>query len=225
LASDLVHTALVGGDPLFQEGLRRILRDTRYATDLIATSLDDALRYGGRLDLFIILAFPDSDPDVLDAVGAARANWPDARIVAIAEDGPRQLIAALNAGVHGYLGRGISAESFPRFLSLIMLGQRIFSMRSLNLPMDLPDLMPNGNRSQETLAERIDEGALTQRERELLNFLVEGRSNKVIARNLDIAEATVKAQMGRLIAKIGAANRTQAAVMAWTSQQNLISPQ
>jgi two-component system nitrate/nitrite response regulator NarL len=64
-------------------------------------------------------------------------------------------------------------------------------------------------------AGRIASSAVTERERELLTFLVEGQSNKVIARKLGIAEATVKAQMVKLFVKVGAANRTQAAVLAW----------
>ncbi len=68
-------------------------------------------------------------------------------------------------------------------------------------------------------AGRIDSSALTARERQLLAFLVEGQSNKVITRKLGVAEATVKAQMVRLFTKIGAANRTQAAVLAWASHR------
>ena len=140
-------------------------------------------------------------------------------MVAIAENRADQLIAALKAGVHGYLARYISAEALLRFLALIVLGQRVFSTRSLDLPSHLEKGLLPEHPVYGSQAGRIDSSALTARERELLAFLVEGQSNKVIARKLGLAEATVKAQMVRLFNKIGAANRTQAAVLAWASHR------
>jgi two-component system, NarL family, nitrate/nitrite response regulator NarL len=219
LTDDVIHTAIIGGDPLFREGLRRILEDTRYSTTVIATSLEDAARYGDSLDLVLLLEFADGDPQFLDGLAALRTRWPGARVVAIVENRSGQLIAALKAGVHGYLARYISAEALLRFLALIVLGQRVFSTKSLNLPDELDRSVPAEATRQELLAARIDAGTLTPRERAMLTFLVEGRSNKVIARQLGIAEATVKAQMARLFGKIGASNRTHAAVLAWMSHR------
>jgi two-component system nitrate/nitrite response regulator NarL len=56
--------------------------------------------------------------------------------------------------------------------------------------------------------------ALSDRERQILSCLIHGQSNKVIARELDIAEATVKVHVKGLLRKLRAANRTQAAVWA-----------
>jgi two-component system, NarL family, nitrate/nitrite response regulator NarL len=219
LTDSIVHTAIIGGDPLFREGLRRILEDTRYSTDVIATSLDDAMRYGNSVQLALLLEFADSDPHFLDGLAVLREKWPNARVVAIVDNRSGQLVAALKAGVHGYLARYISAEALLRFLALIVLGQRVFSTKSLNLSIGLDCTLPAEAARQELLAARIDSLALTQRERAMLDFLVEGRSNKVIARQLGIAEATVKAQMARLFGKIGASNRTHAAVLAWMSHR------
>jgi len=219
LTDDIVHTAIIGGDPLFREGLRRILEDTRYSTDVIATSIGDAMRYGDSVHLVLLLEFADGDPRFLDSLAALRAEWPNTRVVVIVENRSGQLVAALKAGVHGYLARYISAEALLRFLALIVLGQRVFSTKSLNLPNGLDCTAPAETARQELLAARIDSTALTPRERAMLTFLVEGRSNKVIARQLGIAEATVKAQMARLFGKIGASNRTHAAVLAWMSHR------
>jgi two-component system nitrate/nitrite response regulator NarL len=219
LTDDVVHTAIIGGDPLFREGLRRILEDTRYSTDVIATSVGDAMRYGESVDLVLLLEFADGDPQFLDGLAALRAQWPNARVVAIVENRPGQLVAALKAGVHGYLARYISAEALLRFLALIVLGQRVFSTKSLNLPNELYCTAPPETARPDLLAARFDSTPLTPRECAMLKFLVEGRSNKVIARQLGIAEATVKAQMARLFGKIGASNRTHAAVLAWMSHR------
>ena len=219
MTDDIIQTAIIDGDPLFREGLRRILEDTRYRVDVIMPSIGALMAHRGHLDLLLLLGFSNGSPEFLDALAELRDRWPKARVVAIAENRADQLIAALKAGVHGYLARYISAEALLRFLCLIVLGQRVFSTRSLDLPRQL-DQGPGREYVMHGLqAGRIASSAVTERERELLAFLVEGQSNKVIARKLGIAEATVKAQMVRLFSKIGATNRTQAAVLAWASHR------
>jgi two-component system nitrate/nitrite response regulator NarL len=73
-----------------------------------------------------------------------------------------------------------------------------------------------------TTEARIDnclpgERRLSQREQEILRWLMEGAPNKVIARKLNVAEATVKVHIKAILRKIGAHNRTQAAM--WATQQ------
>jgi two-component system, NarL family, nitrate/nitrite response regulator NarL len=221
LLKEVVHTAIVDGDPLFREGLRRILDDTRYRVDVIAPSIGEVVGFRDDLDLLLLLGFSYGESEFSDALAELRTRWPQARVVAIAENRADQLLAALKAGVHGYLARYISAEALLRFLALIMLGQRVFSTRSVNLP----DYFDSGGIAEDAgqgcLTGRIDSGSLTARERELLAFLIGGESNKMIARKLGVAEATVKAQMVKLFVKIGAANRTQAAVLAWAVHRAL----
>lgn len=215
MSNEILHTAIIGGDSLFCEGLRRILQDTRYRVELITRSIDELAGYRGQLDLLLLLGFSSDDPTFLDALSTLRGRRPEAYVVAIGENRADQLIAALKADVHGYLARYISAEALLRFLSLIVLGQRVFSTRSLDLPKHFEQGAIREDAARSVQADRVDSGALTKREQMLLTFLVEGQSNKMIARKLNIAEATVKAQMARLFEKIGAANRTQAAVLAW----------
>jgi two-component system nitrate/nitrite response regulator NarL len=216
VSNEVVHTAIVDGDPLFREGLRRILEDTRYRVDVVASSIGELMGYRDQLDLLLLLAFSSGDPEFLGALAALRARWPKACVVAIAESCADQLTAALKAGVHGYLARYISAEALLRFLRLIVLGQRVFSTRSLDLTTHVDQGPTRARASHGARVSGIDSNAFTERERELLAFLVEGESNKVIARKLGVAEATIKSQMVKLFVKVGAANRTQAAVLAWT---------
>ena len=219
MSNDVIHTAIIFGDPLFREGLCRILEGTRYRVDVVAPSIAETMDHPDELGLLILLGFANRDSKFLDALAALRNRWPKARVVAIAENRADQLIAALNAGVHGYLVRHISAEALTRFLSLIVLGQRVFSTRSLDLSKHAQTVATDAYAMERIPTHRIDSRTLSAREQELLAFLVEGHSNKVIARELGIAEATVKGQMVKLFDKIGAANRTQAAVLAWTSHR------
>ena len=85
----------------------------------------------------LLLRFPDGDPQFLETLAELSDKWPKARVVAITEGRAAQLVAALKTGVHGYLARHISAEALLRFLSLIMLGQRVFSTAALDLRKEL----------------------------------------------------------------------------------------
>jgi two-component system nitrate/nitrite response regulator NarL len=219
LSNEIVHTAVIGGDPLFREGLRRILQETRYRVDLIACSIGDVVGHQGELNLLLLLDFSSDSPPFLETLSTLRGHWPNAYMVAIAENRAEHLIAALKADVHGYLARYISAEALLRFLSLIVLGQRVFSMRSLDLPKHFDQGAAYDDAAPVVEPGRIDSQAFTKRERALLALLVEGKSNKLIARQLGLAEATIKGQMAKLFDKIGAANRTQAAVQAWAGSR------
>ena len=68
-------------------------------------------------------------------------------------------------------------------------------------------------RRQEQADEKITE-ALTPREREILRWLARGNSNKVIARNLDVTESTIKVHVQNILRKLNVASRVQAAVYA-----------
>jgi len=105
------------------------------------------------------------------------------------------------ASLSGVLTLELSAEQFVQSLSLICSGERVFPSHLVvrrKTPVDTEP--PSGYRR------------LTTREREVLALVVEGRPNKVIARELGMAEATVKVHLKSLMRKLNVANRTQAAV-------------
>jgi two-component system nitrate/nitrite response regulator NarL len=106
----------------------------------------------------------------------------------------------------GILTYDLPAAAFVRSLHLVGSGERVF-------PRDLAA----GRRQQPAMLStqpRSDGVRLSPREKEILSRLVAGDSNKVIARHLDIAEATVKVHLKSVLRKIGVENRTQAAIWA-----------
>jgi two-component system nitrate/nitrite response regulator NarL len=111
------------------------------------------------------------------------------------------------AALSGILTYDLSAEAFVRSLRLICSGERLFPRELTLRPKPGPPL-------HGTSPPRSDVDRLSPREREILSHLVEGRSNKGIARILGITEATVKVHLKSLLRKIGVDNRTQAAVWA-----------
>jgi two-component system nitrate/nitrite response regulator NarL len=132
----------------------------------------------------------------------------DPRVVVLAD----QLCLAdmarlLNAGADGYLVNELSAEAFSLSLLLVMQGEKV-------LPSTLAGVLANerGEASQAPLLQ--GQRHLTERETQILRCLLNGHSNKHIARALTISEGTVKVHLKSLMKKIAAANRTQAALWA-----------
>jgi two-component system nitrate/nitrite response regulator NarL len=112
----------------------------------------------------------------------------------------------LDAGLDGYLLSDLSPAALVQSLQLVLLGEKVFptSLAAL-LVSGLTDnvvTMPGGGRG------------LSEREGQILRFLVHGESNKMIANHLGITEATVKVHLKTVLRKIGALNRTQAAIWA-----------
>ena len=107
----------------------------------------------------------------------------------------------------GIVTYDLSAEAFVRSLRLICSGERVF-------PRELTQPSTPRTTLHETSPPRSDVDRLSPREREILSHLIEGHSNKGIARILGITEATVKVHLKSLLRKIGVENRTQAAIWA-----------
>jgi two-component system, NarL family, nitrate/nitrite response regulator NarL len=100
----------------------------------------------------------------------------------------------------------LSPEALTQSLNLVLLGEKVFptSLAALLIsgPVDNVVEMPGGRRG------------LSERENQILRSLLKGESNKMIANRLGITEATVKVHLKTVLRKIGAANRTQAAIWA-----------
>jgi DNA-binding NarL/FixJ family response regulator len=108
------------------------------------------------------------------------------------------------APLGGIVTYDLSAGAFVRSLLLIASGERVF-----------PHDLALGRKSATPSPEQQSDGVrLSPREKEILSYLVEGHSNKLIARHLSITEATVKVHLKSVLRKIRVENRTQAAIWA-----------
>jgi two-component system nitrate/nitrite response regulator NarL len=112
---------------------------------------------------------------------------------------------AVSWGADAYLLKEISSDALDRSLRLVMLGQQIFST---GLMKSIAEAEADEPKPADPLKN------LSRRERQILLCLVDGRSNKEIARVLGISEATTKIHLKGLLRKVNAHNRTQVAVWA-----------
>lgn len=198
--------------PLLRAGLEEMLKDTRFIVPCEQPGLSDA-----ACDLLIVdeKHYPD---DLASLIGALRAQHPAARAVVLADHFDfNAVMTARHAGADGFCLTTTGRDVLIHSLELVMLGEIV-------VPSDLILAITNdGARKVECSLRRGPENlnavdpprrSLSSREIEILGWLKEGAPNKVIARKLNVAEATVKVHIKAILRKIGAGNRTQAAIWA-----------
>jgi DNA-binding NarL/FixJ family response regulator len=116
---------------------------------------------------------------------------------------------ALTHGVRGYIPTSVECEVAVAALRLIGVGGTFVPAAALCSTSAKPDDRPEGGRQR-----RSDGLDLTPRELSVIDLLREGKPNKLIARQLDMQENTVKVHVRNILKKLNAANRTHAAFVA-----------
>ena len=205
----MIRVLLVDDHAVVREGLRAFL-ELQDDFEVIGEAAD------GEEALVQVDAFR---PDVilmdllmpkLDGVGAMlelRVRAPDSRVIVLTsyQDDDR-LMPAIQAGAAGYLLKNVEPSELARAIRAAHAGEAIIAPSAAAR---LVRAIADGTRPVVGKPER-----LTRREREVLELIVKGRSNKRIAFELGISEKTVKTHVGHLLAKLGVTDRTQAALLA-----------
>jgi DNA-binding NarL/FixJ family response regulator len=211
------QVALVADDDeFFRMAIRSILSDRLGVAEVIEVgSLDDALeRLAERSDITMAL-FDLAMPGMQGPanLGAVRETFPDILVAVVSSSRRRQdILTALDAGAHGYVPKGMGVEDLTLALRAILDGTiyvpLLLSQVSTNDPDDAGGQFPGIDRraAPEVLAR------LTPRQRDVLELLVKGQSNKEIARSLDLGEGTVKIHLAALFRNLAVRNRATAAV-------------
>lgn len=202
---------------LVREGLEKILSGTMFRVAAAASMPGDLKTTvaAGQRGILIVLGVSDEDGSPAEEIEALRSRFPDARIVILADHYELEPLAeALRLSVNGYLSKSISSQALIKALELVALGEGIFPssvLAQLGNSREAPPLLLE---APEERPFRQSASILSERETQILRGLVEGQSNKTIARALDIMEATVKVHVKAILRKIGVQNRTQAAIWA-----------
>jgi DNA-binding NarL/FixJ family response regulator len=215
-------TVLIGKSVLIREGIARILRAANFRTSASVSCADDFSP--GTLQphqlLFLIVHTGDDFDVVLEQVALLRDNHPSGRIAIVADHYQLdELVSAFRAGANGYFVDVMTCDVFIKSIELVMMGETIFPPAFLSFVLDsgsdhIGKRAPRDETKQAILVRTEDTIApqLSPRERSILHCLIEGDSNKSIARKIDIAEATVKVHVKAILRKIRVQNRTQAAI-------------
>lgn len=223
-------TIIVGANILFREGLIRILDVTGFRILDTAPSVDrSALDALDVHDSILFIFDTGGDPNaVLEQIRLVRQQRHKAwRAVVL--DGSRQMsIAAVyRAGASAYFVSVASSDAFIKSLELVMLGETILSSDFLPFVLDPNGGGPSGKERKDDGAALTGIGAtkntpgdgdnapmqpLSTREKAILRCIIEGCSNKTIARKIAISEATVKVHVKSILRKVRVHSRTQAAI-------------
>ncbi len=194
---------LVDDHALFREGLSLLIAQVWPFAELIqADSLHDARhRLSAHPDVRLVLldlGLPDSDG--LEGLRRLREQTDrPAYVVMSARDDAETVLAAIEAGAAGFVPKAARSTVMIDALTTIL-------ERGVFLPSSVSGT-PHAARPAQSIG-------LSPRQIEVLQLLVEGRSNKAICRELDLSESTVKTHLVAIFRKLDASTRTQAVVAA-----------
>ena len=218
--SDHVTTFLICHNILLRSGISHILADTQF---VVAEAFDDLSAFPAIVDetpVLILLCESLAAHVYEEALEKLKAQCPSARVVVLADHlEPQAVVHLCAAGLDGLCSTAMPQPALLRALELVMLGET-FLPASVSFELLKQGPRPQPWDRQAALAPNTPEGIgnLSKREAQILHCLTQGASNKLIARDLGVAEATVKVHIKAILRKVKVANRTQAAMWA---QQHL----
>ncbi|MGI8593456.1 MAG: response regulator [Solirubrobacteraceae bacterium] len=200
----MIHVLLADDHGVIRDGLGRLI-SALDDVELVAVAADgaDAVEQSAHLAPDVVLM--DLEMPVLDGIEATKlitAAHPQIAVLVLTSfsDRPR-IMGALEAGACGYLLKDVDADEVAEGIRAAARGESPLDPRAARTILD-------ARSAPDPLA------GLSEREREVLDLLVEGMANKLIARHLQISEKTVKSHFTRIFRELRVTDRTQAALWA-----------
>lgn len=200
----MIRVLLADDHGVIRDGLGRLIASLD-DVELVGVAADGAEAVARCEALLPDVVLMDLDMPVLDGIGATRqimAAHPGTAVLVLTSfsDRPR-IMGALEAGACGYLLKDVDADAVADGIRAAARGEAPLDPRAARTILD-------ARTAPDPLA------GLSEREREVLQALVEGLPNKLIARRLQISEKTVKSHLTRIFRALGVTDRTQAALWA-----------
>jgi len=198
--SEPIRIMMVDDHPLMREGIAAVVEQAEGMTIVgQANNGSEAIELYRqcRPDVTLMdIQMPDMNG--IDTIKAIRVEFPNARFIVLTTyQGDVQALRALKAGAAGYLLKNMIWKDLPDSIRIVHSGRR-------KIP---PEVAA-------ALAEHVTDDLLSERELEVLRRVAVGTSNKVIAAELAVSEATIKAHMKSILSKLGANDRTHAVTIA-----------
>jgi len=205
-----IQTILIVDDhPLFRKGVIQLIQaapEFRFVGE--AASGREGIRLAHNLQPdMILLDLNMKEMNGIEVLKAIKDSDLDARVIMLTvSDQAEDLMAALQAGADGYLLKDMEPEDLMQQLGEAARGKITISER-------LTQLLVTSLREKPRPAS-LAEAGLTEQESRILDHLIDGKSNKLIARDMGIAEGTVKVHVKHLLKKLNLRSRVEAAVWA-----------
>lgn len=204
-ASPPIRVLVVDDHPVVRQGLRTFL-DSRDGLEVVAEAADgeEAVRKARaiRPDVVLLdLQMPGTDG--LEALARLRASDDPPRVLVLTSFADSdKVLSAVRGGAAGYLLKDVDPADLEEAVRAVHRGEALLHPRV------------TGAVLEEVSSPRAEAAGLTARESEVLALIGQGRTNRQIARELGVAEKTIKTHVSHVLAKLGLADRTQAALYA-----------
>lgn len=200
---------IVDDHPLFRKGVIQLIQaapEFRLVGEATSGKEGIALAHSLHPDM-ILLDLNMKDMSGIEVLKTLKDDGLDSRIIMLTvSDHAEDLMAALQAGADGYLLKDMEPEDLMQQLVEAAHGKVTISER-------LTQLLVASLREKSRPPSPAEAG-LTEQENRILEHLIDGKSNKLIARDMDIAEGTVKVHVKHLLKKLNLRSRVEAAVWA-----------
>jgi DNA-binding NarL/FixJ family response regulator len=216
-----MNILIVDDHPLIREGLANVLGELDPGARTVeAASADEAVSAFGEHDplslVLLDLGLPGAEGmNLLEQLRGAR---PDVPVVVLSANDQRDVVlAAIDGGAMGFISKRSPTPVLVNALRLVLAGgvyvppQVIGASASEDLPPAASTPQQSATASMPGRPSRtLADLGLTDRQAEVLALIVQGKPNKLICRDLDLAEGTVKTHISAILRALDVTNRTQA---------------
>ena len=212
--ADTQTILIVDDHPLFRKGVIQLIQaapEFRFVGEAASGREGIALAHSLQPDM-ILLDLNMKDMSGIDVLKTLKDAGLDSRIIMLTvSDQAEDLVAALQAGADGYLLKDMEPEDLMAHLVEAAHGRIAITDR-------LTQLLAASLR-EKSRPTSLTEAGLTEQESRILDLIANGLSNKLIAKELDITEGTVKVHVKHLLKKLNLRSRVEAAVWADRSRR------
>lgn len=208
-----IRILLIDDHTLFRSGIRALLqRQADFEiVDEAADGVEGIKRAKQHRPDVILLDLNMPGLSGLEALQLLVEDLPDSAVVMLTvSEEAEELAAALRSGARGYLLKNIETEALTSAIRRAAAGEPVIS-EGMTAKLVQQFRAPSAPAAP---APRQEDAPLTARERDIVHGLVRGESNKEIARELGVAESTVKIHVQNILKKLNLASRVQVAVYA-----------
>lgn len=225
------HVVVIDALKLRRAGILRLVEDWAAANNLEITAVapwgfptEFEVAPNCRMVMLNIGGCSVRSPDIASCIEAVASLMPDAPLVVISDvDTPTEIVSAFRAGACGYIPTATEPTVALTTLTFILRGGSYFPPAALlSTATPCTECETSGGPNHRDENSGTQARSLTMRQQEVIRLLREGMPNKLIARHLRMTEATVKVHVRQIMRKLGANNRTQAALCAAKVQSAVV---
>ena len=208
--NDVIKIMIVDDHPMVRKGLAMFV-DGSDGLQLIgeAGNAKDALSlYERKLPDVVLMDMVLSETSGANIIRRIRQINPEAAIIALTSFGEEKIIKdALQAGVRGFLYKSVGVDELGEAIRQVHMGRTILDAKASDVMLEIVG-------ASDSLGPASSKADLSQRENDVLQFLIQGLTNKQIATQLDLRPSTVKQYVSNILSKLGVQSRTEAVAVA-----------